>query len=132
MHCGAIFCVGAIGRMCCIFVNPIRYVETAIKLGELMNSCQTAVELKNCLQPRAAGDSGTGDSGGGGAPPGAAPAIMKSIKPPLGPGVGVGPSAGQLCPQPKLSSGKWLEDSIGRVNIIFDVVSERAKPFHLA
>jgi hypothetical protein len=46
------------------------YIQTAIRLGELMNTCQTAEELKNTLQP-----------------PKAQGAKMKSIAPPLGPGL---------------------------------------------
>ena len=62
------------------------YIATAMRLGELMNTCQTAEELKNTLQPKAKADG----------------AKMKSIAPALGPGLGVG-AAGEesrLCPQP--------------------------------
>jgi hypothetical protein len=32
------------------------YIATAMRLGELMNTCQTAEELKNTLQPKAKAD----------------------------------------------------------------------------
>lgn len=49
------------------------YIETAMRLGALMNTCQTAEQLKNTLQPQ------QHDAG----------AKMQSIKPPLGPGLGL-------------------------------------------
>lgn len=82
------------------------YIETAMRLGALMNTCQTADQLKNTLQPNQP------KSG----------AKMQSIKPPLGPGLGLGspdsPLRTLMCrqlqsgeEQPGLDGG--LDDLVG-------------------
>ena len=57
--------------------HALTYVETAMRLGSLINTCQTADELSKCLKQ---GPSKP-DQGG------AAKAKMESIKPELGPGL---------------------------------------------
>ena len=58
--------------------HALAYVETALRLGSLINTCQTAGELSKCLgqAPSKANQEG-----------GTAEARMESIKPELGPGL---------------------------------------------
>ena len=76
-----------------------------------MNTCETADELQNCLQP--GGASAAGAAEGPDATTGKRPAKMKSIKPPIGQALGVGPLANVLCPQPRLADGALLDDAVG-------------------
>eukprot|EP00912_Choanoflagellata_sp_UC4_P000307 UC4_evm3s186 len=72
------------------------YVETAMRLGALMNTCETAEELKNTLQPSKKEDG----------------AKMSSIKPDLGPGLGTGIDR-QIAPQFCNDSGVFSDDAVG-------------------
>eukprot|EP00756_Hemistasia_phaeocysticola_P001992 Hpha_TRINITY_DN11380_c0_g1::TRINITY_DN11380_c0_g1_i1::g.63192::m.63192/K05712/mhpA; 3-(3-hydroxy-phenyl)propionate hydroxylase len=86
------------------------YIEMAIRLGALMNTCETAAELRNCLQPGAKREEGADGSAG--------PAKMESIKPPIGDALGVGPAANRLCPQPQLAGGEWLDNVVGYTPVL--------------
>ena len=57
--------------------HALAYVETAMRLGSLINTCKTADELSKCLKqaPSKAGQGGTAET------------RMQSIKPELGPGL---------------------------------------------
>ncbi len=74
--------------------NVTEYIETAIKLGAIINSCSTELALKKAFTR----DDGT--------------VQLKSMMPKLGSGVGVGSNAcvGSWCIQPQLQSGTWLDD----------------------
>lgn len=73
------------------------YIETAIRLGGLINASGTKDALQQAL-PRPDGS-----------------ARMSSIAPPLGRSklLGSGEKAGRLCPQPRLSGGERLDDACG-------------------
>ncbi len=74
--------------------NVTEYIDTAIKLGALINSCGTEVALKRAFTR----DDGT--------------VQLKSMVPTLGPGVGLGSNAcvGSWCIQPQLQNGTLLDD----------------------
>ncbi len=73
------------------------YIETAVRLGRLINTSETEAALRAAL-PQADGS-----------------ARMASISPRLGPGLGSkgDPLAGRLCPQPHLADGTRLDDACG-------------------
>lgn len=71
--------------------NVTEYIQTAVRLGGLINTAGTEAALRAAM-PR---------SGGG--------AKMESIQPPLGPGLGVGPLAGRLFGQPILADGRRMD-----------------------
>ncbi|MEM6627090.1 MAG: bifunctional 3-(3-hydroxy-phenyl)propionate/3-hydroxycinnamic acid hydroxylase [Pseudomonadota bacterium] len=73
--------------------NAREYIETAIRLGGLINTAGTENALRAAIP----------NPGGG--------THMKSIAPPLGPGLGRGPSAGKLFGQPMLDDGRKLDEA---------------------
>ena len=77
--------------------NVTEYIDTAMKLGALINSCRTEQALKKAF----ARDDGTVE--------------LKSIVPKLGPGLGVESSthSGNWCGQPLLQNGVRLDDHVG-------------------
>ncbi|WP_457488764.1 bifunctional 3-(3-hydroxy-phenyl)propionate/3-hydroxycinnamic acid hydroxylase MhpA [Tardiphaga sp. P5_C10] len=72
------------------------YIELAVRIGGVINT--TAI-----------------DAGLPGGPRGDGPALMKSTKPPLGPGLSTGRAglAGRLAPQLPLNNGRRMDDLIG-------------------
>ncbi|WP_419914427.1 bifunctional 3-(3-hydroxy-phenyl)propionate/3-hydroxycinnamic acid hydroxylase [Hoeflea sp.] len=72
--------------------NVSEYIETAVRLGGLINTCGTQEALRAAL-PSADGT-----------------ARMESIAPPLGTGLGTGDRAGRLFGQPHLAGGALLDD----------------------
>lgn len=73
--------------------NAREYITTAVRLGGLINTCGTEVALRAAL-PASNGS-----------------ARMESIAPPLGPGLGVGETAGRLFGQPRLEDGRLMDDA---------------------
>ena len=71
--------------------NAREYIETAVRLGGLINTCGTEEALRAALRT----EDGT--------------ARMESITPPLGPGLGTGGGAGRLFGQPVLADGERLD-----------------------
>lgn len=78
------------------------YIETAMRLGGLINTCGTEAALRAAL-PQADGS-----------------ARMESIAPSLGPGLsaGAGRHRGKLFPQPRLSNAMRLDDHCGYAPIL--------------
>lgn len=75
--------------------NVHEYIATTVRLGGLINTNGTEEALRAALpQPE-----------GG--------ARMESIAPPLGPGLGQGPRAGQLFGQPVLADGRRMDEIAG-------------------
>ncbi|MDP3339220.1 bifunctional 3-(3-hydroxy-phenyl)propionate/3-hydroxycinnamic acid hydroxylase [Frigidibacter sp.] len=74
--------------------NAREYIQTAVRLGGLINTCGTETALRAALP----GSSGT--------------ARMESIAPPLGPGLGAGEKAGLLFGQPRLAGGRLMDDAL--------------------
>lgn len=83
------------------------YIETAMRLGGLINTCGTEEALRAAL-PQADGT-----------------ARMESITPSLGPGLSAGSTLhrGQLFPQPELSNGTRLDDHCGYAPVL---IAEKA------
>lgn len=75
--------------------NAEEFIQTAVRLGGLINTCGTQEALRKVFPQ----DDGS--------------AKMKSILPPIGPGLGKGEFAGKLFPQPKMNNGKWMDDVVG-------------------
>jgi len=75
--------------------NARAYIQTAVRLGGLINTAGTAAALRAAF-PQPDGSS-----------------RMASIAPPLGPGLGVGPLAGRLFDQPEMVDGQAMDDAIG-------------------
>jgi len=71
------------------------YIETAVRLGWLINTEGPEAAL------------GAAEPGQDGA------ATMVKVGPPLGPGLGNGPHAGQIFGQPLLADGRRLDDAVG-------------------
>ncbi|MGO4854075.1 bifunctional 3-(3-hydroxy-phenyl)propionate/3-hydroxycinnamic acid hydroxylase MhpA [Phaeovulum sp. W22_SRMD_FR3] len=71
--------------------NAREYIQTAVRLGGLINTCGTETALRAALPGR----DGT--------------ARMQSIAPPLGPGLGQGAGAGRLFGQPRLADGTLMD-----------------------
>ncbi len=71
--------------------NAREYIQTAVRLGGLINTCGTETALRAAL-PAADGT-----------------ARMESIAPPLGPGLGRGEKAGRLFGQPRLADGRLMD-----------------------
>lgn len=71
--------------------NAAEYIETAVRLGGLINTAGTEAALRAAL-PAANGS-----------------ARMESIAPPIGPGLGLGPKAGRLFGQPRLTDGRYMD-----------------------
>lgn len=72
--------------------NAREYIQTAVRLGGLINTCGTQTALRAALP----GNDGT--------------ARMESIAPPLGQGLGSGEKAGRLFGQPRLADGRLMDD----------------------
>lgn len=72
--------------------NAHEYIATAVRLGGLINTCGTEQALRAAL-PAANGM-----------------AMMESIAPPLGPGIGTGGKAGLLFGQPRMADGRLMDD----------------------
>lgn len=72
--------------------NAREYIQTAVRLGGLINTCGTETALRAALP----GNRGS--------------ARMESIAPPLGAGLGVGDVAGRLFGQPRLADGRLMDD----------------------
>lgn len=72
--------------------NAREYIQTAVRLGGLINTAGTEEALRAAL-PSADGS-----------------ARMESIAPPIGPGLGVGDKSGRLFGQPRLSDGTLMDD----------------------
>lgn len=73
--------------------NAREYIQTAVRLGGLINTCDSEAALRAALPL----DDGS--------------ARMESIAPPLGPGLGQGPLAGRLFGQPRLADGRLMDDA---------------------
>lgn len=73
--------------------NAREYIQTAVRLGGLINTCGTEEALRAAL-PGANGS-----------------ARMESIAPPLGPGLGRGEKAGRLFGQPRLADGRLMDEA---------------------
>lgn len=73
--------------------NAREYIQTAVRLGGLINTCGTEAALRAALP------------GAGGT------ARMESIAPPLGPGLGKGEKAGRLFGQPRLADGRLMDEA---------------------
>ncbi len=73
--------------------NATAYIQTAVRLGGLINTCGTEEALRAAL-PAANGS-----------------ARMESIAPPLGVGLGIGETAGRLFGQPRLADGRLMDDA---------------------
>ncbi|WP_225027445.1 bifunctional 3-(3-hydroxy-phenyl)propionate/3-hydroxycinnamic acid hydroxylase MhpA [Xinfangfangia pollutisoli] len=71
--------------------NARDYIQTAVRLGGLINTAGTETALRAALP----GADGT--------------ARMESIAPPLGPGLGIGDKAGRLFGQPRLADGQLMD-----------------------
>ncbi len=82
--------------------NVREYIETAIRLGALIESCDTEESLKQAFADKRESNK------------------MKSIVPSLGAGLGVGCKdyQGIWFPQPMLSSGQRLDDRIGQSPVL--------------
>lgn len=72
--------------------NAREYIQTAVRLGGLINTAGTEAALRAAL-PSADGS-----------------ARMESIAPPIGPGLGIGPKAGRLFGQPRLADGRRMDE----------------------
>lgn len=72
--------------------NAREYIQTAVRLGGLINTAGTEEALRAAL-PSAKGG-----------------ARMESIAPPIGPGLGQGDLAGRLFGQPRLADGQRMDD----------------------
>lgn len=72
--------------------NAREYIQTAVRLGGLINTAGTEAALRAAL-PSTDGS-----------------ARMESIAPPLGEGIGVGNLAGRLFGQPRLTDGRLMDD----------------------
>lgn len=72
--------------------NAREYIQTAVRLGGLINTCGTQTALRAALP----GNDGT--------------ARMESIAPPLGQGLGSGEKAGRLFGQPRFADGRLMDD----------------------
>ncbi|MCE5973156.1 bifunctional 3-(3-hydroxy-phenyl)propionate/3-hydroxycinnamic acid hydroxylase [Sinirhodobacter sp. WL0062] len=71
--------------------NAREYIQTAVRLGGLINTCGTETALRAAL-PSSDGS-----------------ARMESIAPPLGAGIGIGEKAGRLFGQPRLADGQRMD-----------------------
>lgn len=71
--------------------NAREYIQTAVRLGGLINTAGTEAALRAAL-PAADGT-----------------ARMESIAPPIGPGLGIGDKAGRLFGQPRLADGRLMD-----------------------
>lgn len=80
--------------------NVREYIETAVRLGGLINTADSESALRSAMQ----------------APDGSA--AMKSIYPPLGPGLGQGENAGRMFGQPRLADGRRMDDAFGAVSMV--------------
>ena len=80
--------------------NAREYVATAARLGGLINASATDAALRAAF-PRRDGS-----------------ARMESIAPPLGQGLGIGPSAGRLFGQPRLADGRLMDDVVGYAPVL--------------
>ena len=80
--------------------NVRTFIETAVRLGGLINAADSQEALKNAM-PQSDGAR-----------------EMASIYPPLGPGLGHGPHAGQLFGQPYMRDGQRMDDVVGHVNVL--------------
>lgn len=72
--------------------NAREYIQTAVRLGGLINTVGTEAALRAALP-------GTGGA-----------ARMESIAPPLGAGLGAGDKAGRLFGQPRLNDGRLMDE----------------------
>ena len=75
--------------------NAREYITTAVRLGGLINAADSETALRAAM-PKPDGS-----------------AAMKSIYPPLGPGLGRGPNAGKMFGQPRLGNGQRMDDAFG-------------------
>jgi 3-(3-hydroxy-phenyl)propionate hydroxylase len=80
--------------------NAEQFIQTAVRLGRLINAADSEGALRAAM-PK---------PGGG--------AEMKSIYPPLGPGLGRGDHAGRQFGQPRMPDGRRMDDVIGHVPLI--------------
>ncbi|MGA0539567.1 bifunctional 3-(3-hydroxy-phenyl)propionate/3-hydroxycinnamic acid hydroxylase [Neotabrizicola sp. VNH66] len=74
--------------------NAREYIQTAVRLGGLINTAGTEAALRAAL-PAADGS-----------------ARMESIAPPLGPGLGRGDKAGHLFGQPRMADGALMDQAL--------------------
>lgn len=72
--------------------NAREYIETAVRLGGLINTAGTEEALRAAIPT----DDGS--------------ARMESIAPPIGPGLGFGDKAGRLFGQPRMADGTRMDD----------------------
>lgn len=75
--------------------NAREFITTAVRLGGLINTADSESALRAAI-PNADGSAG-----------------MRSIYPPLGPGLGTGDHAGRLFGQPRMRDGRRMDDIVG-------------------
>ena len=80
--------------------NAREYIQTAVRLGGLINTCGTEAALRAALL----GADGT--------------ARMESIAPPLGPGLGLGEKAGRLFGQARLADGRRMDEAFAHRGVV--------------
>lgn len=89
--------------------NVTEYIRTAVRLGGLINACGTQEALATAMRSEAGG-----------------PALMKSLTVGLGEGLGSGPHAGMLFPQPRLGNGALMDDVIGYAPVLIIDADQKA------
>ena len=80
--------------------NSAEFINTAVRLGQLINAADSESALRSAMQK----------SDGG--------AEIKSIYPPLGPGLGIGKNAGRQFGQPRMNDGRRMDDVTGFCPVI--------------
>ena len=92
--------------------NATEYIKTAVRLGSIINMAGSHDDVRAAL---------TSGSGGG---------KMESIRPSLGPGLGVGPHAGRLFGQPVLADGRRMDMTVGHefVLVCDAALADKASP----
>lgn len=93
--------------------NASEFIATAVRLGRLINAADSEGALRSALRRPQGG------------------AEMKSIYPPLGPGLGRGEQAGRQFGQPRLNDGTRMDDHTGPTYVLVassDIVTRRELP----
>jgi 3-(3-hydroxy-phenyl)propionate hydroxylase len=80
--------------------NSAEFINTAVRLGRLINAADSEGALRSAMQKPDGG------------------AEIKSIYPPLGPGLGIGRNAGRQFGQPRMNDGRRMDDVTGFCPVI--------------
>lgn len=80
--------------------NSAEFINTAVRLGRLINAADSESALRSAMQKPDGG------------------AEIKSIYPPLGPGLGKGENAGRQFGQPRMNDGRRMDDVTGFCPVI--------------